>query len=48
MPELSILVAHRGFAGKFLENTLEALNVAVKIGVTKVEFDVQFTKDLVL
>ena len=47
MPEPSILVAHRGFAGKFLENTLEALNEAVKLGVTKVEFDVQFTKDLV-
>ena len=47
MPEPSILVAHRGFAGKFLENTLEALNETVKLGVTKVEFDVQFTKDLV-
>ncbi len=47
MPDPSILVAHRGFAGKFPENTLEALSEAVKLGVTKVEFDVQFTKDLV-
>ena len=31
MPEPSILVAHRGFAGKFLENTLEALNATYHV-----------------
>jgi glycerophosphoryl diester phosphodiesterase len=40
------IVAHRGFASKYSENTLEALSEAVKIGATMVEFDVQFTKDL--
>ena len=47
MPEHSILVAHRGFAGKYPENTLEALDAACKHGVKKVEIDVQLTKDLV-
>jgi len=40
------LVAHRGYAAKYLENTLEALSEAIKAGATMVEFDVQFTKDL--
>jgi glycerophosphoryl diester phosphodiesterase len=40
------VVAHRGYAAKYLENTIEALNEAVKAGATMVEFDVQFTKDL--
>ena len=40
------VVAHRGYAAKYSENTLEALSEAVKAGVTMVEFDVQFTKDL--
>lgn len=40
------VVAHRGYAAKYLENTLEALSEAVKAGATMVEFDVQFTKDL--
>ena len=47
MPECSKLVAHRGFASKLPENTIEALNVAVKLGVKTVEIDVQLTKDLV-
>ena len=40
------IVAHRGYASKYSENTLEALNEAVKAGAKMVEFDVQFTKDL--
>jgi len=40
------IVAHRGYASKYSENTLEALNEAVKAGANMVEFDVQFTKDL--
>jgi len=40
------VVAHRGYAAKYLENTLESLSEAIKAGATMVEFDVQFTKDL--
>ena len=39
------VVAHRGYASKFPENTLIALNEAIKVGATMVEFDVQLTKD---
>jgi glycerophosphoryl diester phosphodiesterase len=39
------LVAHRGYAGRFPENTLEAIQEAVNMGVNHVEFDVQFTGD---
>lgn len=39
------VVAHRGYASKFLENTITALNEAVKVGATMVEFDVQLTMD---
>lgn len=47
MPEHSKLVAHRGFASKYPENTIEALDAAVQLGVKNVEIDVQLTKDLV-
>lgn len=39
------LVAHRGFASEFPENTLLALNEALKQGACYVEFDVQFSQD---
>jgi len=39
------VVAHRGFASKYLENTITALDEAVKVGAEMVEFDVQLTKD---
>ena len=39
------VVAHRGYASKYLENTITALNEAVKVGAEMVEFDVQLTKD---
>ena len=45
MPDPSKLVAHRGFAGKHPENSLEALEAAVNLGVFKVEFDVQLAGD---
>ena len=45
MPHPSKLVAHRGFAGQHLENTLEALKAAVSLGVKMVELDVQFAGD---
>tara|TARA_B100000767_G_scaffold254047_1_gene259120 strand:+ start:1817 stop:2527 length:711 start_codon:yes stop_codon:yes gene_type:complete len=39
------VVAHRGYASKYPENTITALDEAVKVGVEMVEFDVQLTKD---
>ena len=45
MPDPSKLVAHRGFAGKHPENTLEALEAAISLGVFKVELDVQLAGD---
>jgi glycerophosphoryl diester phosphodiesterase len=39
------LVAHRGNAVEFPENTLPALESAVSLGVKYVEFDVQLTRD---
>jgi glycerophosphoryl diester phosphodiesterase len=41
-----ILVAHRGFASKYPENSLVAFNSALQLGVTHVECDVQLTRDL--
>ncbi|MBK7904005.1 MAG: glycerophosphodiester phosphodiesterase [Proteobacteria bacterium] len=42
LPEI---VAHRGNAIEFPENTLQALESAVALGVRHVEFDVQLTAD---
>lgn len=41
------LVAHRGFAQLFPENTLTALAAAVDAGAAYVEFDIQLSKDRV-
>ena len=41
------VVAHRGYAAKYPENTLKALNEAVKAGASMIEFDVQLSKDLI-
>jgi glycerophosphoryl diester phosphodiesterase len=46
-PDLPEIVAHRGNAAEFPENTLEALGSAVELGAHFVEFDVQLTGDLV-
>lgn len=46
MPDKSKLVAHRGFAGKYPENSLEALRAATELGVYKVEIDIQLAADL--
>ncbi len=37
--------AHRGFSGKYPENTLLAFKKAIDEGVDGIELDVQFTKD---
>ena len=44
LPEI---IAHRGNASEFPENTLEALESAVALGVRYIEFDVQLTADRV-
>lgn len=45
MPDLPVLVAHRGHAALFPENTLPALDSAVAAGARWVEVDVQLTAD---
>jgi glycerophosphoryl diester phosphodiesterase len=44
LPEI---IAHRGNAAEFPENTLQSLASAVELGVKHLEFDVQLTADLV-
>ena len=39
------LVAHRGYAGRFPENTIPALEAAMDTGVAYIEIDVQLTSD---
>jgi len=46
-PGLPSIIAHRGNAAEFPENTLQALESAVQLGVKHVEFDVQLTADKV-
>jgi glycerophosphoryl diester phosphodiesterase len=43
----AVIVAHRGLSALYPENTLLALEQAVKAGAMAVEFDVQLTSDLV-
>jgi glycerophosphoryl diester phosphodiesterase len=44
-PALPEIIAHRGNAAEFPENTLQALESAVDLGLKHVEFDVQLTAD---
>ena len=46
-PALPDIIAHRGNAAEFPENTLQGLESAISLGVRYVEFDVQLTADLV-
>ncbi|UCC75074.1 MAG: glycerophosphodiester phosphodiesterase [Gemmatimonadota bacterium] len=39
------MIAHRGYALRYPENTLESLEAAIEAGAAYVEFDVQLTKD---
>lgn len=43
----SNLVAHRGESSRYPENTLAALKAAIDAGARHVEFDVQFSQDMV-
>jgi len=45
IPRLPDLIAHRGNAAEFPENTLPALRSALELGVRFVEFDVHLTAD---
>ena len=42
---MSKIFAHRGFSGKYPENTMIAFKKAVEIGVDGIELDVHLTKD---
>jgi glycerophosphoryl diester phosphodiesterase len=44
---LPAIIAHRGNAAEFPENTLQSLASAVELGVRHLEFDVQLTADKV-
>ena len=46
-PEL-VVDGHRGFFAKYPENTLPSFAAAVKLGLKRIEYDVQRTKDGVL
>ena len=43
-----IVTAHRGFSGKFPENTMPAFEAAYNLGVDFIEFDVRESADGVL
>lgn len=44
-PEMPSIVAHRGWAARYPENSLAALEAAIWFGLRHVEFDVQLTAD---
>jgi glycerophosphoryl diester phosphodiesterase len=46
-PDLPEIIAHRGNAAEFPENTLQGLESAISLGLRYVEFDVQLTADQV-
>ena len=46
-PDLPQIIAHRGNAIEFPENTLQGLESAVSLGIRHLEFDVQLTSDMV-
>ena len=41
-----VVTAHRGFSGRFPENTLLAFNEAVRLGADCLEFDLRSTSDI--
>jgi len=43
--EHPLIIAHRGFSSRYLENTLASVEAAVRLGVDFVEIDVQETRD---
>ena len=45
MKKRPFIIAHRGFSGRYLENTLAAVRGALELGVDFVEIDVHETRD---
>ncbi|MEM0481436.1 MAG: glycerophosphodiester phosphodiesterase family protein [Nitrososphaerota archaeon] len=45
MPLKPLITAHRGFSGRFPENTLRAVKEALRLGVDGIEVDARTTKD---
>jgi len=45
MKRRPLIIAHRGFSGKYPENTLAAVRAALALGVDMVEIDVHETRD---
>src|SRR5580693_7227397 len=45
MTKRPLIIAHRGFSSRYLENTLAAVRAAIELGVDFVEIDVQETRD---
>ena len=45
IPGKVVVTAHRGFSGRYPENTLAAFLAAVKLGADIIEFDIRGTKD---
>src|SRR5476649_362943 len=45
MSRRPLIIAHRGFSSRYLENTLASVNAALQLGVDFVEVDVQETRD---
>ncbi len=48
MKNKPLIIAHRGYSGKFLENTMLAFLEAIKANCQMIEFDVHLTNDLEL
>lgn len=44
-PKSFRIIAHRGASGYAPENTLSAFELAARMGVTEIEYDLQFSKD---
>jgi glycerophosphoryl diester phosphodiesterase len=45
MTRRPLIIAHRGFSSRYLENTLASVSAALQLGVDFVEIDVQETRD---
>jgi glycerophosphoryl diester phosphodiesterase len=45
MTKRPLIIAHRGFSSRYLENTLTSVDAALRLGVDFVEIDVQETRD---
>ena len=45
MRKQPLIIAHRGFSGRYPENTLAAIRAALAVGVDFVEIDVHETRD---